>query len=116
MMGTVDLKRYTVVNAKGEFLKADNLLLLPAWTQDLRDMWLTYSELEAQKVAHQSDGIACALNVTPLAADPQATKHRGLPVTVQQQIVSLRAQGLTYRQIAALLNIAKSSVGNILNR
>jgi hypothetical protein len=54
MMGTVDLKRYTVVNAKGEFLKADNLLLLPAWTQDLRDMWLTYSELEAQKVAHQS--------------------------------------------------------------
>ena len=115
-MAKVDLKRYTVVNTNGEFLKTDNLLLLPAWTQDFHEMWLTYSALEAQKVALQADGVACELSVTPLAVDPKATKHRGLPVAVQQQIVSLRAQGMTYRQIAALLNIAKSSVGNILNR
>ncbi|KRL46180.1 helix-turn-helix domain-containing protein [Lacticaseibacillus manihotivorans] len=115
-MSTVELKRYTVVNQEGEFLEADNLLLLPTWTNDLHTMWLTYSELEAQKVAHQSGGTACELSLMPLAADPKAAKHRGLPVAVQQQIVSLRAQGLTYRQIAALLNIAKSSVGNILKR
>ncbi|WP_461214693.1 transposase family protein [Lacticaseibacillus sp. GG6-2] len=115
-MATVELNRYTVVNDQNEFLEADNLLLLPVWTQDIRKMWLTASQLEAQKVANQVHATACRLQVTALADNPAATKHRGIPVAVQQQIVSLRAQNMSYRQIAALLHISKSTVGNILNR
>jgi DNA-binding transcriptional regulator YiaG len=115
-MDTVELNRYTVVNAAGEFLEDDNLLLLPGWTRDLKQMWLTASQLEAQKVAHQAGGKACAVTLTPLAHTPAAASRRGIPVTVQKQIVTLREQGLSYRKIASLLNISKSTVGNILNR
>ncbi|KRM54452.1 helix-turn-helix domain-containing protein [Lacticaseibacillus sharpeae] len=115
-MTTIELNQYTVVNDRGEFLESDNLLLLPSWTRDIHAMWVTTSQLDAQKVAHQSGGQACALNLTPLAFNPDATKHRGIPVAVQKQIVTLRDQGLSYRKIAALLNISKTSVGNILNR
>lgn len=115
-MAAIELNRYTVVNAAGEFMESDNLLLLPSWTRDIHAMWVTASELEAQKVAHQAGGQACAISLTPLVLDPSATKHRGIPVAVQKQIVTLRDQGLSYRKIASLLNISKSTVGNILNR
>ncbi|WP_127848981.1 helix-turn-helix domain-containing protein [Lacticaseibacillus hulanensis] len=115
-MSTIELNRYTVVNTEGEFLADDNLLLLPTWTRDIHVMWATASEFEAQKVAHQSGGQACAIKLAPLELNPAATKHSGIPVSVQKQIVTLRDQGLSYRKIAALLNISKSTVGNILNR
>lgn len=115
-MTTVELNQYAVVNENGEFLETDNLLLLPAWTTDLHKMWLTASRLEAQKVANQNHATACRLQLAALADDPAAAKHRGIPVAVQQQIVSLRAQNMSYRQIARLLHISKSTVGNILNR
>lgn len=115
-METLELQRYTVVNDQGEFLETDNLLLLPVWTRDVHQMWLTASQVEAHKVAGQAQGTACRLQLRALAEDPAATKQRGIPVAVQQQIVSLRAQNYSYRQIAALLNISKSTVGNILNR
>lgn len=115
-MTQIDLARYTVLNAHREFLADEDLLLLPVWTTDPRQMWVTGSQLEAQKVAHQVHGVACALQAQPLAVDPRAASHRGVPVAVQRQVVTLREQGLSYRRIAALLNIAKSTVGNILNR
>ncbi len=115
-MTTVELNRYVVVNEQGEFLAADNLLLLPVWTKDLHEVWLTTSQLEAQKVANQAHASACRLQLATLADDPAAAKHRGIPIAVQQQIVSLRAQNMSYRRIAALLHISKSTVGNILNR
>lgn len=115
-MPNVSLPRYTVINDRGEFLKADNLLLLPAWTQDVHAMWFTTSRLEARKVADQAQATACSVQFEPLRDDPEPLKHRGIPVAVQQQIVALRAQGMSYRKIAALLHISKSTVGNILHR
>ncbi|WP_390405631.1 helix-turn-helix domain-containing protein [Lacticaseibacillus jixiensis] len=115
-MGAIELERYTVVNEDGEFLEGDNLLLLPAWTAEMRQMWVTTSALEAQKIAHQAGGVACAIQLAPLAIDPKAAHHRGIPVSVQKQIVNLRDQGMSYRKIASLLNISKTTVGNILHR
>ncbi|WP_225048480.1 sigma factor-like helix-turn-helix DNA-binding protein [Lacticaseibacillus kribbianus] len=108
--------RYTVVNTQGEFLEDDSLLLLAAWTPDIRRTWLTYSELEARRVAHQSEGQAVAVTFTPLPADGEAVTHRGLPIAVQKQVITLREQGMSYRHIARLLNISKSTVGNIVSR
>ncbi|MFD1433032.1 RNA polymerase sigma factor [Lacticaseibacillus yichunensis] len=111
-----EVKRYTVLNEAGEFLETDNLLLLPAWTTDLQRMWLTYSRVEATRVAKQADGTACVLTFTPLVEETEDPYGRGLPVAVQRQAITLHEQGLTYRQIAKLLSISKSTVGNIIHR
>lgn len=114
-MEAIDLNYYTVTQG-ALFLEADNLLLLPTWTSDVHAMWVTSSALEAKRVAHLTSGQACKLTLTPIAHDSVATTHRGLPVAVQKQIISLRAQGLSYRKIAKLLNISKTTVGNVINR
>lgn len=108
-------QRYTVVNTRGDYLVNDNLLLLPEWTPDIRQLWLTTSKVEAARVANQVGGRACAITLEPL---PVETHHavRGIPVSVQQQVITLHEQGLSYREIARLLSIAKSTVGNIVNR
>ncbi|WP_179393905.1 sigma factor-like helix-turn-helix DNA-binding protein [Lacticaseibacillus absianus] len=108
--------RYIVMNAQGEFLEDDNLLLLPAWTGDLKRTWVTFSQVEAERVAHQSSGYACELRPVPVESDGTAVSHRGLPIAVQKQVITLRQQGMSYRQIARLLNISKSTVGNIISR
>ncbi|MCI1942381.1 MAG: helix-turn-helix domain-containing protein [Lactobacillus sp.] len=115
-MAMVELKRYTVVNEYGEYLEDDDLLLLPGWTKDLKKTWITYSQVEAQRVAHQAEGVACELKAIPLeqAAAPQP--HRGVPIAVQKQVITLWQQGMSYRKIASLLKISKSSVGNIVNK
>ncbi|WP_164511946.1 helix-turn-helix domain-containing protein [Lacticaseibacillus daqingensis] len=109
-------KRYVVMNEFGEFLQDDNLLLLPAWTVELRKAWMSLGQVEAERVAHQANGQAFELAPQPVVSDGTAVTHRGLPVSVQQQVITLRQQGLSYRKIAKLLNISKSTVGNIMSR
>lgn len=109
-------QQYTVMNNHGEFLVSDNLLLLPDWTPNLRQLWLTTSKVEAQRVAGQVDGQACAVNFEVLPHDASSMQRQGIPITVQQQVITLHQQGLSYREIARLLSISKSTVGNIVNR
>ncbi|MFD1441082.1 sigma-70 RNA polymerase sigma factor region 4 domain-containing protein [Lacticaseibacillus hegangensis] len=115
-MATVELKRYTVVNEYGEFLEDDDLLLLPGWTKDLKKTWITYSAVEAQRVANQAEGTACEIKMIPLAQEASKASHRGVPISVQKQVITLWQQGMSYRKIASLLKISKSSVGNIVNK
>lgn len=107
--------RYVVINQEAAFLEADNLLLLPAWTANLAAAWVTVSPTEALQVAKQVAGQACELRLEPLASEA-ATATRGIPIAVRKQVIALRQQGLSYRKIGQLLNIAKSTVGNVLHR
>lgn len=110
------VRRYTVTNEQGEFLASENLLLLPDWTTEINRMWVTMSEIEAQRVAKEVDGTASILQFVPIPDDPQAHSRKGVPITVQQQAIALYQQGLSYRRIAKLLSISKSTVGNIVTR